>query len=359
MKNTYVVIMAGGIGSRFWPYSRTRLPKQFLDIMGTGKSLLQTTYERFLSVCAPENVYVVTGEAYADLVATHLPDLTPDQVLTEPLRRNTAPCVLYAAQKIHTKDPDATLIISPSDHLVRDQDGFTQAMRTGVRLASTHPVLLTLGITPSRPDTGYGYIQFDEASAVDEMFKVKTFTEKPTRDIAETFLKSGDFLWNSGMFIWRADTVLDAIAAHLPDMFECFADCPPAYSTPDEQKAVNKAYMHCTDISIDFGIMEKADNVHVLPADFGWSDVGTWTSLYDVLDHDYLGNAVVGDMCKIYDAAQNMVVSHPKKLVVLNGVQDLCIIDTDDALLIMDKGKEQEVKQILNDLKVEKLDDYL
>ena len=359
MKNTYVVIMAGGIGSRFWPYSRTSLPKQFLDILDTGKSLLQTTYDRFMDVCAPENVYVVTGDAYADLVAAHLPDLSPDQILTEPLRRNTAPCVLYAAQKIYTKNPEATLIVTPSDHLVRDEAAFSQAMRTGVRLASTHSTLLTLGITPSRPDTGYGYIQFDESSAVEEMYKVKTFTEKPTRDIAETFLKSGDFLWNSGMFIWRADTVLDAISTHLPDMFECFADCPAAYSTPDEQAAVNKAYVHCTDISIDFGIMEKADNVHVLPADFGWSDVGTWTSLYDVLDHDYLGNAVVGDMCKIYDAAQNMVVSDPKKLVVLNGVQDLCIIDTDDALLIMDKGKEQEVKQVLNDLKVEKLDDYL
>ena len=351
--------MAGGIGSRFWPYSRISKPKQFLDILNTGKSLIQLTYERFLHLCPKEHIYIVTNDDYAGLVKTHLPDISDEQILKEPIRRNTAPCILYASQKIYTKDKDATLIVTPADHLVLKEIDFVNVMKKASNFATNNEVLLTLGIKPSRPDTGYGYIQFNEQREDNGIYEVKTFTEKPTLEIAERFIESGDFLWNSGMFIWKAETVLNEMKKAMPELIEAFSSCSDAYFTDKEEDEISNAYTQCTSISIDYGLMEKAENVHVIPADFGWSDVGTWASLYDVFEKDYVGNAVLGNSVQAFHASENMVVAQKDKVTVLNGVHDFIIIDTKDVLLISEKKREQEIKQITNELKIKKLDRYL
>ncbi|MGB1247556.1 MAG: mannose-1-phosphate guanylyltransferase [Chitinophagales bacterium] len=357
--NTYVAIMAGGIGSRFWPYSRVEKPKQFLDVLNTGKTLIQMTYERFLHICPAENIYVVTNEMYAHLVKEQIPSISDDQIIKEPVRRNTAPCIAYACQKIYAKDKSATIVVSPSDHLVLKEVDFVKTIQKGVEFSSNRDVLLTMGIKPSRPDTGYGYIQYTDSNIAKGIHKVKAFTEKPNLELAQTFIKSGDFLWNSGMFIWSALSIMNAMEKHLPDIFNEISSCQKDFFTDKEEKSVSKAYAKCTSISIDYGVMEKAENVFVLPADFGWSDIGTWASLYEIYEKDYLGNAVNGPMTKIYDGSDNMVMVPKEKLVVLNGIKNCCIIDTDDVLLIMDKSKEQEVKKITTDLKSKKLDKYL
>ncbi len=359
MSNVYVAIMAGGIGSRFWPKSRTAKPKQFLDILNTGQTLIQLTYERFVKVVPKENIYVVTNVEYASLVKEQLPDLTDSQILKEPVRRNTAPCITYVCDKIYAKDKSATVIVTPSDQLILQEDKFTNILTRCIQFVSNNTYLVTIGIKPTKPATGYGYIQFIDDPTPDGFNRVKTFTEKPTIEIARTFLKSGDFLWNSGMFVWKAKTLLQAIVKNLPEVAEAFREGNKHYDTPNEARFVQEAYSQCTNISIDYGVMEKADNVFTVPAQFGWSDIGSWDSLYEVYEHDYLGNAVAGKNVKIYDSAHNMIMVPDDKLVVLQGLDGYCVIDTGDVLLICTKEKEQEIKEITVDLKVADLDEFL
>ena len=358
MRNTYVAIMAGGIGSRFWPMSRIAKPKQFIDVLGTGKSLLQATYDRFLPICPKENIFVVTNEDYVDLVRTQLPDLHESQVLAEPMRRNTAPCIALAANVIAERDPEARMVIAPSDHLILNDADFQAVIVQAVDYAGTHDDLVTLGIRPTRPDTGYGYIQFVEEGR-QGVFPVKTFTEKPNLELAKTFMRSGDFLWNSGIFVWRVQTILQAFQQHLPEIGDAFRDLRPHFGQADEKDFVRKAYSVVTNISIDYGVLEKADNVMVIPASFGWSDLGTWGSLYEKYHRDYLGNAAQGNNVMIYDATNCMIMAPDDKLVVLQGLDDFIVIDTPDALLICQKEKEQFIREIASDVKRKKGDRFL
>ncbi len=359
MSHTYAVIMAGGIGSRFWPKSRTAKPKQFLDILNVGKTLLQLTYERLLPICPPENIFVVTADIYESLVKEQLPQLAQNNILKEPVRRNTAPCIAYACDKIAALDKDANIVITPSDQLILHNDKYVRILRKCLAFTAKQDVLVTIGVKPTKPSTGYGYIQFLEKEEDEGFHKVKTFTEKPSLDIAKTFLSSGDFLWNSGMFVWRAKTILKAMHKLLPEVIDAFEDGAKVYNTAKEKKFIEKAYSVVTNISIDYGVMEKANNVYTMPADFGWSDIGTWDSLFEVYDKDYLGNAVKGANVKVYDARNNMIMTPDEKLVVVQGIEGLCVIDTGDVLLICQRSKEQEIKQITVDLKVANLDKFL
>jgi Mannose-1-phosphate guanylyltransferase len=274
----YVAIMAGGIGSRFWPMSRNRLPKQFLDVLGTGQTLLQSTYNRFAAFVPAENIFIITFEEYAPLVAQQLPDLPQANILKEPSRKSTAPCVAYMAFKLMQRNPEASFIVSPSDHLVLDQQGFAKLAQQALQFAEERNALVTLGINPTYPNTGYGYIQYDQVAVENNVFKVKTFTEKPNLELAKTFMASGDFLWNAGIFVWKAADVLHAFEQHLPEMYEVFAAEANLFDTEQEHDALVRIYPQCTNISIDYGIMEKAQNVHIIPASIGWSDLGTWNS---------------------------------------------------------------------------------
>jgi mannose-1-phosphate guanylyltransferase len=357
-KNVFVAIMAGGIGSRFWPYSRVKQPKQFLDVLNIGQTLIQITFDRFKQICPLENIYIVTNEDYIDLVKEQLPLIQDYQILAEPVRRNTAPCISYVSQKIYKKNNNAKIIVTPSDHLVLKESEFEKTIAHALNFIETHDVLLTMGIKPTRPDTGYGYIQHNEEN-INGVFKVKAFTEKPEKELAKTFIKSGDFLWNSGTFVWTAKAINKAIQEHLPEVHEAIAAIEDDFFTEREERAVHSAYTQCTSISIDYGVMEKADNTYVLPADFGWSDIGTWASLYEVYEKDYLENAVKGNRVQIYDGSDNMIVAPKDKLVVINGLKDYCVIDTDDVLMIFKKDREQEVKKITADLKGKKLEKYL
>jgi len=351
-KNYYAIIMAGGIGSRFWPISRTSYPKQFLDILGTGKTLIQNTYERFLKVCPKENIYVVTNENYAGLVKEQLPDMQDNQILTEPVMRNTAPCIAYGCFKIESLNADAAIVVAPSDHLILDETAFIAAIEKSLTVASEKECLITLGIMPSRPDTGYGYIQFTDNVIKEEFHKVKTFTEKPNLELAKTFIQSGDFLWNAGIFVWSAKAIVKAFARYQPEMNEIFAEARAVYNTDDEKAHVHKAYQQCTNISIDYGIMEKADNVYVLPSEFGWSDLGTWASIYQLAEKDYVGNAVIpSEKVIMYDSSNCMVNVPSDKLVVLQGLHDFIVVESNNTLLICPRDQEQNVKQVVADVK--------
>jgi mannose-1-phosphate guanylyltransferase len=351
-KNYYAIIMAGGIGSRFWPISRTSHPKQFIDILGTGKTLIQNTYDRFLKVCPKENIYIATNEIYTGLVKKQLPDIADNQILTEPVMRNTAPCIAYGSFKIESLNPDAAVVVAPSDHLILDEEAFIRSIEKSLEVASEYGCLVTLGIKPSRPDTGYGYIQFTDNTLVDDFHKVKTFTEKPTLEIAKTFLQSGDFLWNAGIFVWSAKAIVNAFNQYLPEMFEIFAEARPVYNTEDEKPHIHKSYLQCTNISIDYGIMEKADNVYVLPSDFGWSDLGTWASIYELAEKDYVGNAVIpSEKVIMYDSSNCMVNVPGEKLVILQGLHDFIVVEANNTLLICPRDQEQNVKKVVADVK--------
>jgi mannose-1-phosphate guanylyltransferase len=354
-RHTYCVIMAGGIGSRFWPMSRTAYPKQFLDFLGLGRTLIQQTFDRFLALCPPENILVVTNAQYADIVKQQLPQLKDDQILLEPGRRNTAPCIAYANHVIAKRDPHARIIVAPSDHLVMKEAEFHDTVRLALQQATAHDCLVTLGIMPSRPDTGYGYIQFsDEAGTAHPRVKrVRTFTEKPDHDTALKFIESGEFLWNSGIFIWTVASITKAFREHLPDMDKAFAAGHDAYGTPAERRFIEEVYADCANISIDYGVMEKAANVFVVTSDFGWSDLGTWGSLYTHLPHDDRGNAAVGDLVRLYDCARNVVHVQEERLVVLQGLEDYIVVSTKDALLVVRKHDEQKIKQFVNDATAE------
>lgn len=358
-KNYYVAIMAGGIGSRFWPKSRTAYPKQFLDILNTGKTLIQWTYERFACFIPAENIFVVTSQEYTSIVSTQLPQMNVANIIAEPSRKNTAPCIAYIAFKLQQENPDAALIVAPSDHMILDSDTFQKISLKALKFVSEHTALLTLGIKPTYPNTGYGYIQHDAHEIKSGIFKVKTFTEKPNLALAKTFLSSGDFLWNAGIFVWKVVTVLQAFEKYQPEMFELFDSEKIHLNTPEEKNTIHRIYPLCTNISIDFAIMEKADNVYVLPAAFGWSDLGTWNSAYENLDKDYLGSAVVSDNVIVIDATKCMISAEQQKLVVVQGIDDCIIVDTPDVLLICKKEKEQAIKEYVAEIKRNKGDKYL
>jgi len=358
-KQHYVAIMAGGIGSRFWPKSRVGYPKQFLDILNTGKSLIQWTYERFAAFIPAENIFVVTSEEYTDIVHEQLPELAFDNIVSEPSRKNTAPCIAYISFKILQRDPNATLIVAPADHLILDTAAFEATCTQAINFVEKSDALVTLGIKPTYPNTGYGYIQHETETVEDNVYKVRTFTEKPNLELAKTFILSGDFLWNAGIFIWKVSAIIDKFEQLQPEMFEVFAAEKDAFNTPDEKAAIERIYPLCTSVSIDYAIMEKANNVFVIPSSFGWSDLGTWASAYDNLEKDYLGNAVAGDKVMVVDATQCMISASHDKLLVLQGLDDMIIVDTTDVLLICKKEKEQEIKEYVAEVKRNFGDDCL
>lgn len=358
-KNHYVAIMAGGIGSRFWPMSRTDFPKQFLDILNTGKTLIQSTFDRFAQFIPVENIYVVTAENYKDIVKKQLPQMSTGNILCEPSRKNTAPCIAYISYKLDQLNPEANLICAPADHLITDEETFKTTCLDALHFTSHIKALLTLGIKPSNPNTGYGYIQFEPYAVSENVFKVKTFTEKPDRELAKTFVASGDFLWNAGIFVWEVKNIIRAFEKLLPEMHEVFDAERAAFNTEKEAEAIDRIYPQCINISIDYGIMEKADNVYVIPSSFGWSDLGTWTSAYETLEKDYLENAVAGNNVMIIDATKNMVHADNKKLVLLQGLEDFVVVDTKDVLLICKKDKEQEIKDYVAEIKRNKGEKYL
>ncbi len=355
----YVIIMAGGIGSRFWPMSRARFPKQFHDILGRGKTLIEETFHRFATMVPKENIYIVTNDRYLDLVEQQLEGISRDQILLEPVGRNTAPCVAYAAYKIRTKDPEAVFVVAPSDHLIAREDVFAEKILLGMNACAAHDIIMTLGITPTRPDTGYGYIQFLEDEGQNGYYKVKTFTEKPNLELAQTFVDSGDFVWNGGIFLFSSSTITQAFEQLLPDMAELFNGISNNYYTEKEEAAIGETYAVCKNISIDYGIMEKAENVFVIPADFGWSDLGTWGSVHENSDKDYHDNVVHGK-AKVYESYGNMIkTSKKEKMIVLKGLEGFIVVDTDDALLICKKDDEQFIKTIVSDIKADEGEPYV
>lgn len=341
----YVIIMAGGVGSRFWPLSRVDHPKQFLDILGLGKTLLQMTYERFLKLVPAEHIFIVANENYRPLIQDQIPEIDAQQILGEPVAKNTAPCIAYACYKIHAKDPNAVVLVAPSDHLILNEEEFLRVADEGLSFAEVGDAMLTLGITPFRPDTGYGYIQYLEADGA--VKPVKTFTEKPSHEIAVEFIKSGDFLWNAGIFMWRTQTILDAFDEFLPETAALFQEAEPDFYTDRESVTVERIYPVCPNISIDYGVIEKAENVYVIPSDFGWSDLGTWKSLHEVANKDENNSVHIGKHIVSGDSSDNLVVSTGDKLVVIEGVSDVFVLDTEDALLVCHKDREQEVKAIV------------
>jgi len=358
-KHHYVVIMAGGIGSRFWPMSRQDFPKQFLDILNTGKTLIQWTFERFSTFIPAENIYVVTSQEYSEIVHEQLPLLRKENILGEPSRKNTAPCIAYISFKLQQLDPKASLIVAPSDHLILDPTAFVKVCLEALSFVGKHNAFITLGIKPTYPNTGYGYIQYEQHSVSDNVYKVKTFTEKPNLELAKTFLASGDFLWNAGIFVWQVKNIIQAFEKYLPEMYDVFAAEKEKFNTTEEKEALHGIYPLCTNISIDFGIMEKADNVYLIPSSFGWSDLGTWNSAYENLEKDYLENAVAGDNVIVIDASRCMVHAPNDKLVVLQGLDKFIVVDTSDVLLICHRDKEQEIKEYVAEVKRNKGDQYL
>jgi len=358
-KHNYVAILAGGIGSRFWPKSRTPFPKQFLDILNTGKTLIQATYDRYAAFIPEENIYIVTSVEYTEIVQRQLPKVKSGNILSEPSRKNNAPCIAYISFKLLQKDPEASLIIAPSDHLVLDNASFERVALQALDFAVHMKAFVTLGIKPTYPNTGYGYIQHEPLAVADNIFRVKTFTEKPNTELAKAFIASGDFLWNAGIFIWKAKQIVDAFEQHQPEMYELFATELTHFNTSEEQAALERIYPLCTNISIDYAIMERAHNVYVIPSSFGWSDLGTWNSAYDNLEKDYLGNAVAGDNVMIIDATKCMVSVPNNKLLVLQGLDDFIVVDTKDVLLICKKDKEQQIKDYVAEVKRNIGDQYL
>ncbi len=358
-KHHYVAIMAGGIGSRFWPMSRTNYPKQFLDILNVGKTLIQQTYERYSKFVPKENIYIVTSQDYVELVKKQLPHIHIENIISEPSRKNTAPCIAYIAFKLMKKDPKAVMIAAPSDNLILDTDEFIKTATKALHFVDHINAFVTIGIKPTYPNTGYGYIQHDTVEAAPDIHKVKTFTEKPNEELAKAFIASGDFLWNAGIFTWKVSNIITAFEKHLPEMYEVFAAEKDKFNTPEETEAIEQIYPQCTNISIDFGIMEKADNVYVIPASFSWSDLGTWNSAWDNMEKDYFGNAVSGNSVMVVDANNCMVHVPDNKLVLLQGLHDYIIVDTKDVLLICKKDQEQEIKEYVAEVKRNKGDKFL
>ena len=369
-EKNYCVIMAGGIGSRFWPFSRNNRPKQFLDFFGTGRSLLQMTVDRFRPIIPIENILIVTNVAYKEMILEQIPDMEPDQVLCEPARRNTAPCIAYAIAHIKgmmrrrgDETMNANIVVAPSDHLILQEDRFREVIEQGFRFIEANDSLLTLGMQPTRPETGYGYIQKDRpilpndgmsASLNDELkgaeiYKVKTFTEKPNRELAEVFVKSGEFLWNAGIFLWNLRAIDQAFKTYLPEVADIFEKGDQQMGTAEEDAFIQTNFPSCPNISIDYGIMEKAPNVFVLPASFGWSDLGTWGSLYELSDKDAQGNVTLKSEAMYYESENNVVTLQSGNLAVVKGLNNYIIAEADGVLLICPKREEQSIRKMVAD----------
>lgn len=356
----YAVIMAGGIGSRFWPQSRKDNPKQFLEVFGES-TLIQNTVARLQGLVPPERIYVVTHRRYVDQTREQLPAVPEENILAEPIARNTAPCIAFAAVKLLARDPDATMIVLPADHVIKKVDRFQAVLRVAIEKARKDRTLVTIGINPTHPETGYGYIQFDGAgeNGTDEpaAYPVKTFAEKPDIATAERFLDSGDFLWNSGMFVWRADTILDEMREHLAQAYEAFEPVSEAVGTPEEEQAVEDAYSQSPHISIDYGVMERAEKVYVVPGSFGWSDIGDWRAVYELSEKNGHGNALHGNVI-VHDSSRCLVQAD-ERLVVLVGIHDAVVVDTGDAVLICNRESAQQVKNVVDYLHAHQLEDYV
>ena len=356
--NNYCVIMSGGIGSRFWPFSRENKPKQFLDFVGAGRSLLQQTFDRFNRIIPAKNIFISTNDMYAGLVKEQLPELSDEQILLEPTRRNTAPCIAYASYRIQSICPEANIVVTPADHLILEEQNFLKNIQTGLNFVGKYPALLTLGVKPDRPETGYGYIQTEELGE-DNIQKIKTFTEKPNRELAKVFLESGDFYWNSGIFIWNVKTIIEAFSAYLPDVYTHFNKGLGKYNTPAEKAFIEEEYPMCQNISIDYGIMEKAENVYMLVADFGWSDLGSWGSLYDLTQKDDDRNASLRCKALFVESENNLVTLADGKLIVVQGLNDYIIVESDNVMLICQKSEEQRIKQFVADVNMKFGTDYI
>lgn len=360
--NHYCVIMAGGVGARFWPMSKTQTPKQFIDILGDGSTLIQKTFKRFKDICPKENIYIVTSQLYLEQVKQQLPEISEEQIILEPSRRNTAPCIAYANYKIREINPNAIIVVAPSDHVIFREDVFHNVIKIGLKAVEKNDWLLTIGIRPSNPNTGYGYIQYDEDKVYEEnssIYAVKTFTEKPELEMAKKFIESGDFLWNAGIFMWSLNSIQSAFEKFLPEIDQLFKQGQGFYNTPLEEGVVKQIYEVCRNISIDFGIMEKARNVRVFAADFGWSDLGTWGSLYDLRPKDENKNAIIGKRVKTYNST-NCIVNMPKdKIVVMEGLDGFIVVENDGILLICKKEDEQLIRQYVSDVQVDFGDKYI
>jgi mannose-1-phosphate guanylyltransferase len=363
-KNTYVLIMAGGVGSRFWPKSRNHFPKQFIDILGLGKSLLQLTYERFLKICDKEKIYILTNEGYAGLVAEQLPELLTENILLEPSRNNTAPCIAYASYKIFQSNPNANIVVAPSDHLILKEDEFLAKINEALTFAAKNDALLTLGISPTRPDTGYGYIQYQDSSVksqngVSEIKKVIAFKEKPSLEKAQIYLASGEYVWNAGIFIWSAKAIKKAFKSNAPQIDEIFTKGNQFYGTSEEDSFIAENYPTSPNISIDYAILEKAGNVYTIPADIGWSDLGTWASLHSVAEQDDKGNAVNCSHLHLEETSNCIIQLPNNKAAVIKGMENYIIVDDGKVLLIYPKSDEQEIKQVAAGMVSNFGDDYL
>ncbi len=358
--NLYGLIMAGGVGSRFWPMSRQSYPKQFIDVLNCGKTLIQMTYERLSHFLNPENILIVTNAEYVHLVKEQIPNFPIQNILSEPVGRNTAPCIAYGCFKIQKMNPNAAVLICPSDHLIIDEALFQNIVLDSFDAVLQKPIIMTLGIRPTRPDTGYGYIQFEEDNIKTPFYKVKSFTEKPSLEIAEYFLSSGEYLWNSGIFISSVHHLIQEFQCYLPDIHEIFVNINNDLLTENETEQVNDAYLKCQNISIDYGIMEKTEQVFVYPASFGWSDLGTWASLYEHIPLDENQNAKQGKVI-VFNSHQNMISSKSQdKIVVIEGLDNYIVVDTADVLMICRKNQEQFIKEVVNQLKKERTyDRYL
>jgi len=339
--------------------SRTSYPKQFLDILNMGRTLIQGTYDRFSKFIPKENIYILTAEEYVEIVKEQLPELPVANIVSEPSRKNTAPCIAYISYKLKVLNEKGSLICAPADHIILDEMAFTKVCLEALSFVNDHKALITLGIKPTHPNTGYGYIQFEQQPASDNVYKVKTFTEKPNAELARTFVSSGEFLWNAGIFVWQVNNIVKAFQKYQPELAEVFETHLAHYNTPKEKEAIDKIYPQCTNVSIDYAIMEKADNVYIIPSSFGWSDLGTWNSAHENMEKDYLGNAVAGSDVMVIDAKDNMVHVPNHKLVLLQGMNDYIIVDTEDVLMICKKDKEQEIKQYVAEVKRNKGDKYL
>ncbi|MDD2198622.1 MAG: mannose-1-phosphate guanylyltransferase [Bacteroidales bacterium] len=349
-KNNYCIIMAGGIGSRFWPISLAEKPKQFLDIIGCGRTLIQQTYDRFINICPAENIFIVTGEEYKEIVLDQLPSIKEDNILTEPMRRNTAPCIAYSNYKIKKINPNANIVVTPADHLIINEDLFIQNIIDGISFAQSRNILLTLGIKPDRPATGYGYIQIENKEISGDFIKAKSFTEKPNIELAKFFIESGEFYWNSGIFIWTLNSIDKAFNEFLPEIHNLFEEHYESFNTPQESSALRKIYTDAKSISIDYGVMEKADNVYVLCTNFGWSDLGTWNSLYTIGGKDEYDNVKLGNDISTYNSSGNYIRTTEDKILAIKDMEDYIIVNTDKVLLICKRENEQDIKDIVNQL---------
>lgn len=353
--------MAGGVGSRFWPLSKTEKPKQFLDILGTGRTLLQQTFNRFTKICPVENIYIVTNERYTELTKKQLPELNDNQILSEPAKRNTAPCIAYSNLKIKAENPNAVIVTAPSDHLILDENNFIEIIKQSFGFVEKYDNLLTLGIKPSRPETGYGYIQISDKIHKDytSINKVKSFTEKPDKETAEKFLESGEFLWNSGIFVWSLKSINSAFKKYLPTVSELFSDVSAITSPEKENTFISEVYAECESISIDKGIMEHAENVYVMPSDFGWSDLGTWDSLYENNTKSKYGNVKNSKKILCYNTSNTIINIPDNKLIVVEGLQNYIIAESENTLLICKRDNEKKIREFVEDVEEKFGDKYI